>query len=71
MLDDASKAGSPARILILRRDNIGDLVCTTPLLAALRAQLPGAWLGALVTTYNAAGARAQSGAGRGLRLRES
>ena len=41
------------RILILRRDNIGDLVCTTPLLAALRAHLPRAWLGALVTTYNA------------------
>lgn len=41
------------RILILRRDNIGDLVCTTPLLAALRARLPKAWLGALVTTYNA------------------
>ena len=41
------------RILILRRDNIGDLVCTTPLIAALRAQLPGPWLGALVTTYNA------------------
>jgi ADP-heptose:LPS heptosyltransferase len=41
------------RILILRRDNIGDLVCTTPLIAALRAQLPRAWLGALVTTYNA------------------
>jgi ADP-heptose:LPS heptosyltransferase len=37
----------------LRRDNIGDLVCTTPLIAALRAQLPQAWLGALVTTYNA------------------
>ncbi len=45
-------AGAP-RILILRRDNIGDLVCTTPLLDALRAQLPRAWLGALVTTYNA------------------
>lgn len=45
-------SGSP-RILLLRRDNIGDLVCTTPLVAALRAQLPGAWLGALVTTYNA------------------
>ena len=45
-------SGSP-RILVLRRDNIGDLVCTTPLLAALRAHLPGAWLGALVTTYNA------------------
>jgi ADP-heptose:LPS heptosyltransferase len=45
-------SGSP-RILLLRRDNIGDLVCTTPLVAALRAQIPGAWLGALVTTYNA------------------
>lgn len=56
MLIDPGKAGSPAshaRILILRRDNIGDLVCTTPLIAALRAQLPQAWLGALVTTYNA------------------
>ena len=52
MLDDVSKPGSSARILILRRDNIGDLVCTTPLIAALREQLPGAWLGALVTTYN-------------------
>ena len=41
------------RILILRRDNIGDLACTTPLLEALRARLPRAWLGALVTTYNA------------------
>jgi ADP-heptose:LPS heptosyltransferase len=53
MVDDGSKAGSRARILILRRDNIGDLVCTTPLIAALREQRPGAWLGALVTTYNA------------------
>jgi len=50
---DESNQASFARILILRRDNIGDLVCTTPLMAALRAQLPGAWLGALVTTYNA------------------
>ena len=41
------------RILIVRRDNIGDLACTTPLIEALRAQLPRAWLGALVTTYNA------------------
>ncbi len=49
----AVDATSAPRILILRRDNIGDLVCTTPLIAALRAQLPGAWLGALVTTYNA------------------
>ena len=41
-------------ILVLRRDNIGDLVCTTPLIDALRAQLPQAWRGALVNTYNAA-----------------
>jgi ADP-heptose:LPS heptosyltransferase len=45
-------SGSP-RILIIRRDNIGDLACTTPLLEAMRARLPQAWLGALVTTYNA------------------
>jgi heptosyltransferase-3 len=44
--------GTP-RILIIRRDNIGDLACTTPLIAGLRARLPRAWLGALVTTYNA------------------
>jgi ADP-heptose:LPS heptosyltransferase len=41
------------RILVIRRDNIGDLACTTPLFDALRAQLPGAWIAALVTTYNA------------------
>jgi heptosyltransferase-3 len=41
-----------ARILVLRRDNIGDLVCTTPLLRALRTQLPHARLVALVTRYN-------------------
>jgi len=41
------------RILIIRRDNIGDLVCTTPLFSALRARFPEAWLGALVNSYNA------------------
>ena len=41
------------RILVIRRDNIGDLVCTTPLLSALRAHFPDAWLGALVNSYNA------------------
>lgn len=51
-LGAAPRALNP-RILIVRRDNIGDLACTTPLLAALRAQLPRAWLAALVTTYNA------------------
>ena len=43
----------PLRFLIVRRDNIGDLVCTTPLIDALRAAHPKAWLGALVNTYNA------------------
>jgi heptosyltransferase III len=41
------------RILVVRRDNIGDLVCTTPLLAALRRRFPQAWIGALVNSYNA------------------
>ena len=53
MAVDAARPSLSARILIIRRDNIGDLACTTPLLEGLRAQLPGAWLGALVTTYNA------------------
>ncbi len=44
---------SPAlRILVVRRDNIGDLVCTTPLLRALRARHPGAWIGLLGNSYN-------------------
>jgi ADP-heptose:LPS heptosyltransferase len=51
-VDAVPRALNP-RILIIRRDNIGDLVCTTPLIAGLRARLPDAWLGALVTTYNA------------------
>lgn len=41
------------KILVIRRDNIGDLVCTTPLIAALRGRFPQAWLGALVNSYNA------------------
>jgi ADP-heptose:LPS heptosyltransferase len=53
MAVDAAHTPRAPRILIIRRDNIGDLACTTPLLAGLRAQLPRAWLGALVNTYNA------------------
>ncbi|MFN7834364.1 MAG: glycosyltransferase family 9 protein [Burkholderiaceae bacterium] len=41
------------QILVIRRDNIGDLVCTTPLLTSLRAALPEAWIGVLATAYNA------------------
>ncbi|MEW5864671.1 MAG: glycosyltransferase family 9 protein [Pseudomonadota bacterium] len=48
----AEQARAP-RLLIVRRDNIGDLVCTTPLIAALRERLPEAWIGALVNSYNA------------------
>ncbi len=46
-------APAPRRILVVRRDNIGDLVCTTPLLAALRAALPQTHIAALVNSYNA------------------
>lgn len=46
-------ANSPRRILVIRRDNIGDLVCTTPLFAALRQHLPAARIVALVNSYNA------------------
>jgi ADP-heptose:LPS heptosyltransferase len=42
------------RILVIRRDNIGDLVCTTPLLAALRGRYPSGHIAALVNTYNRA-----------------
>ena len=41
------------KILIVRRDNIGDLVCTTPLIAALRQRFAQGWIGALVNSYNA------------------
>lgn len=41
------------RILVIRRDNIGDLVCATPLLAALRGRYPQAHIAALVNSYNA------------------
>ena len=41
------------RILVIRRDNIGDLVLTTPLITALRLARPEAWIGALVNTYTA------------------
>jgi len=42
------------RILVIRRDNIGDLVCTTPLIAALRERYPDGHIAAFVNTYNQA-----------------
>ena len=44
---------TPKKILVIRRDNIGDLACTTPAIAALRRHYPLAEIGALVNSYNA------------------
>jgi heptosyltransferase III len=41
------------RILVVRPDSIGDLVCTTPLIAALRARYPRTWIGVLANNYSA------------------
>lgn len=41
----------PKRLLLIRRDNIGDLVCTTPLIGAIRDRFPNAEISALVTRY--------------------
>ncbi|MEI7614212.1 MAG: glycosyltransferase family 9 protein [Betaproteobacteria bacterium] len=41
------------KILVIRRDNIGDLVCTTPLFSALRRHYPESRIDALVNSYNA------------------
>lgn len=43
---------NPSRILVTRRDNIGDILCTTPLLESLRARYPSAYIAILVTDYN-------------------
>lgn len=40
-------------ILIIRRDNIGDLVCTTPLISNLRKAFSDANIDVLVNSYNA------------------
>lgn len=45
---------STPRFLVIRRDNIGDLVCTTPLFTALRERFPDARIDALVNSYNKA-----------------
>lgn len=41
------------KILVIRHDNIGDLVLTTPVFAALRSRFPAASIEALVNSYNA------------------
>ncbi|MGH9576685.1 MAG: glycosyltransferase family 9 protein, partial [Terriglobales bacterium] len=41
------------KLLVVRRDNIGDLVLTTPILRALRSRFPAARIEAFVNSYNA------------------
>lgn len=41
----------PKKILLIRRDNIGDLLCTTPLFTALRQQYPQAHIALLANSY--------------------
>ncbi len=42
------------KILVIRRDNIGDLICTTPLISALRRHYADAQINALTNDYTAA-----------------
>ena len=49
----SQSAGTP-KILIVRRDNIGDLICTLPLIASIRQLLPKARIDLLVNSYSAA-----------------
>ena len=44
--------GDAASFIVIRRDNIGDLVCTTPLIHALRERYPKSRLCVLVNSYN-------------------
>jgi ADP-heptose:LPS heptosyltransferase len=44
---------TPARILVVKRDKIGDLLLTTPLIEHLRTALPGAEVHVLANDYNA------------------
>ncbi len=48
-----AELGERPRILVIRRDNIGDLVCTTPAITLLRRRFPAAHIAALVNSYNA------------------
>ena len=53
-LDPISRSPQAApRILVVRRDNIGDLVCTLPVFEGIRRRYPDAHIGALVNSYNA------------------
>jgi ADP-heptose:LPS heptosyltransferase len=40
------------RILVVRNDNIGDVLCSTPAIRSLRRAFPGAYMAALVVRYS-------------------
>lgn len=43
---------SKSKILLVRNDNIGDLICTTPSIEALRKRYPSAQIDIVVNSYN-------------------
>lgn len=43
---------NPSKVLFIRRDNIGDLICTTPAIRAVRQAFPTAKIGVLANSYN-------------------
>lgn len=45
--------GKSVKFLVVRTDNIGDLVCTTPVFRVLRKHYPEAYIAAFVNSYNA------------------
>ncbi|MSQ19947.1 MAG: lipopolysaccharide heptosyltransferase family protein [Betaproteobacteria bacterium] len=49
----ANTVSDEPRILVVRPDSIGDVVCTTPLIAALRSKYPRTWIGVLANHYSA------------------
>jgi ADP-heptose:LPS heptosyltransferase len=40
------------KILVVRNDNIGDVICSTPAIQALRENFPEAYLAVLVASYS-------------------
>lgn len=40
------------KLLVVRADNIGDLVCTTPLIKAIKEQYPSVTMDVMLNTYN-------------------
>lgn len=50
-MNTTAKSAAP-KFLVIRRDNIGDLACTTPVFRALRERYPDAYICALVNSYN-------------------